>query len=110
MFLRALSTTVVLTFVLTTYAYAGFWDAFKTSYKESFESSFKKSFRKSFIRSCSGKKPTQQMTDICVCAADESLEQLTVDQLQDQKYVAKYLEDIIMPVCLERHTSGQSEL
>lgn len=71
-------------------------------FKESYKKSFKISFKKSFLVNCIGSDKSQKMADVCNCIADESLNQLTIKELNNKDYAQKYIKEHIMPQCIEK--------
>ena len=68
-------------------------------FKDGYDKSFKKSFTESFIQACSKNNP--QM--VCGCIVNQATAQLTVSQLQDQRFALDYMQKNITPGCVDAY-------
>lgn len=78
-------------------------------FKDSYNKSFKISFKRNFLVNCIGSDKSPKMAELCNCIADESLKQLTVKELSDQDRAQKYIDEHIVPQCIENNGHLLSE-
>ncbi|MBP9854305.1 MAG: hypothetical protein KBD53_05520 [Candidatus Omnitrophica bacterium] len=69
-------------------------------FKEAFNNTFKESFKKNFLLSCTGTDKSEKMLSLCTCIADETLKELTVEELKNMIKAQKYIEENIVPKCV----------
>lgn len=85
---------------------AGCSEDFKREFKEAYDKSFRDSFRESFISSCTDSRGEEEIQTMCACVADDLLQSLKVDQLNDLDLVKKHIDEISLPKCQKPTNPG----
>ncbi len=93
---------LIVLFAVGFFAAPGLKSRFTRDYKKGFDESFRASFTQSFIEACAKNNP--QM--VCGCVVNQALAQLTVTQLQDQKFTLDYMQKNLLPGCVDAYKRG----
>lgn len=74
-------------------------DSFMDEFNKSYEENFRKSFRNSFIKSCTTKNISKE---VCSCIADDTLENLSVQEIKDVDIATEYVKRVSKEKCITK--------
>ena len=71
-------------------------------FEKIYDGTFYSIYKKEFMKSCAKEADDDEDIKICECCRDESIEQLTVQQLHSADYVDVYVRENILDSCIKK--------